>query len=107
MKKTLLTLACALVASAAIAADAETTTTTTTSSGTLTEYTPGSAFVVKESSGPVTYRYGKHVTYVTKSGKTLDEDAIRTRLKVNTPVSVGYTTEGDNRVINRVEIDDD
>lgn len=106
MKKTLLTLACALVASAAIAADVE-TTTTTTSSGTLTEYTPGSAFVVKESSGPVTYRYGKHVTYVTKSGKTLDEDAVRTRLKVNTPVSVGYTTEGDNRVINRVEIDDD
>jgi len=105
MKKTLLTLACALVASAAIAADTETSITTST--GTLTEYTPGSAFVVKESSGPVTYRYGKHVTYVTKSGKSLSDDEIKTRLKVNTPVSVGYTTEGDSRVINRVEIDDD
>jgi hypothetical protein len=104
-KKTLLSLACALVASAAIAADVE--TSLTTSSGTLTEYTPGSSFVVKESSGPVTYHYGKDVTYVTKSGKVLDDDAVRTRLKANVPVSVGYTTEGDSRVIKRVEIDDD
>jgi hypothetical protein len=105
MKKTLLSLACALVASAAIAADTETSITTST--GTLTEYTPGSAFVVKESSGPVMYHYGKNVTYVTKSGKTLSDDEVRTRLKANIPVSVGYTTEGENRVINRVEIDDD
>jgi len=106
MKKSLLTtLACALVASAAIAAEVE--TTTTTSSGTLTDYTPGTSFVVKESSGPVTYHYGKQVTYVTKSGKILGDDEVRTRLKANIPVTVGYTTEGDNRIINRVELDDD
>ena len=44
-------------------------TTTTTSTGTLHEYTPGSTFVVKETSGPVKYRYGKKVTYVTKRVK--------------------------------------
>lgn len=103
-RKTLLGLACALVASAAIAADTETSITTST--GTLTEYTPGSAFVVRESSGPVTYRYGKEVTYMTKSGKRLSDAEVRARLKVNSPVTVGYITEGGNRVINRVEIDD-
>jgi hypothetical protein len=108
MKKTVLSLACALVATAAFAADeVVTSTTTTTSTGTLSEYTPGSTFVVKESSGPVKYRYGKKVTYVTKSGKTLSDDEVKTRIKVGSPVSVHYSTEGDARVVNRVEIDDD
>ena|SRR5215207_8762439 len=107
MNKTLLSLACALAASAAFAADeVVTSTTTTTSTGTLSEYTPGSTFVVKESSGPVKYRYGKKVTYVTKSGKTLSDDEVKTRIKVGSPVSVHYATEGDARVVNRVEIDD-
>ena len=74
--------------------------------GTLTTYTPGSAFVVKESSGPVTYSYGDSVTYVTKSGKTLTDADVKTRIKVGIPVSVGYATVGDRRVISRVEIDD-
>ena len=54
----------------------------------------------------MTYRYGKTVTYVTKSGKTLSEADVKTRIKVGAPVSVHYVTEGDSRVINRVEIDD-
>ena len=68
----------ALCASAALAADVtETTTTkTTTSTGMLSEYVPSKTFIVKETSGPVTYRYGKKVTYVTKSGKTLTEDDV-------------------------------
>jgi hypothetical protein len=109
MKRTLLTLVCALATPLVFAAEVETSTTTTTSTGTgtLTEYTPGSAFVVKESSGPVTYRYGEHVTYVTKSGKTLGDDEVRTRIKAGIPVSVSYSTDGDARVINRVEVDDD
>jgi len=110
MKKLLIPLL-ALCASAAIAADETTTSTTTTktttSTGTISEYSPGQTFVVKESSGPVTYRYGKKVTYVTKKGKTLSDDEVRTRIRVGAPVSVHYITEGDNRVINRVEIDDD
>lgn len=108
MKKILIPIL-ALCASAAIAADVtETTTTkTTTSNGTITEYAPGKTFIVKETSGPVTYRYGKTVTYVTKKGKTLTEDDVRTRIKVGIPVSVSYATEGDARIVNRVEIDDD
>jgi hypothetical protein len=97
-----------LCASAAIAADVvETTTTTTTGSGTITEYAPGQTFIVKETSGPVTYRYGKTVTYVTRGGKTLTEDEIRSRVKVGIPVHVHYLRDGDARVISRVELDED
>jgi ligand-binding SRPBCC domain-containing protein len=107
MKKTILSLACAMIASVAVAQTSVTTTKTTTSSGTVHEYSPGSSFVVKESSGPVKYKYGKKVKYVTKKGKTLTDDEVRTRIKVGSPVSVHYSTEGEDRVIDRVEIDDD
>lgn len=80
---------------------------TTTGTGTVTEFTPGSTFVVKESSGPVKYKYGKEVKYVTKKGKVLTDEEVRTRIKVGAPVSVHYSTMGKDRVINRVEIDDD
>ncbi|MES2597620.1 MAG: hypothetical protein V4662_19895 [Verrucomicrobiota bacterium] len=82
------------------------TTKTVTSSGTLTEYVPGSSFIVKETSGPMTYRYGTKVAYVTRSGKILTEDDVKTRVKVGIPVSVHYGLEGETRVINRVVIDD-
>ena len=83
-----------------------TTTTTTNSDGLLHEYTPGKTFVVKETAGPMTYRYGKTVTYVTKSGKTLTEDDVKTRIRVGVPVRVQFGLEGETRVVNRVEIDD-
>lgn len=104
MNKTVLSLACALAVTTAFAADV---VTTTTSTGTISEYSPGSTFVVKESSGPVKYRYSKKVTYVTKGGKTLTDDEVKTRIKVGVPVSVQYATEGEDRVISRVEVDDD
>jgi len=105
MNKTALSLACALVVGAtAFAAEV---VTTTTSTGTIHEYSPGTTFVVKESTGPVKYRYGKKVTYVTKGGKTLTDEQVRTRIRVGTPVSVHYATEGEDRVINRIEVDDD
>jgi hypothetical protein len=112
MKTAFLLLACGLLcAGTAVAADKEKTTTTTTtktttSTGTIAEYSPGSTFVVKESSGPVTYRYGKKVTYVTKSGAEIPEAELRTRIKVGSPVSVHYDMEGDHRVVNKVVIDD-
>ncbi len=106
MKKLLIP-ALALCASVAFAAETTTTTQTTTSTGTLHEYTPGTTFVVKETSGPVKYRYGKSVTYVTKKGKTLSEDQVKARIRVGVPVSVQYSTEGETRVVNRVEIDDE
>jgi hypothetical protein len=108
---------CALLLSiGAVSAQSTSTTTTTTgggtstsvttSSGTLHEYTPGSSFVIKETSGPVSYKYGKKVVYVTKSGKTLTDEDVKTRIKVGTPVRVSYDVDGDVRMINRVEIDD-
>src|ERR1700757_2518070 len=97
MKKLILSMAVAVAAPFAWAQVSETTTTTTTTegSGTITTFTPGTSIVLKETSGPRTYNFGKTVTYVTKSGKTLDEDAVRTRVRVGAPVRVHYVGEGD------------
>jgi hypothetical protein len=109
MKKQLLTIAFACVAPFAFAQTTTTTTQTTTTedSGTITTYTPGEQIVLKESTGPKTYRFGKTVTYVTRSGKVLDEDAVRTRVKVGIPVRVHYVGEGDNVMVDRVILDED
>jgi hypothetical protein len=109
MKKVLLSMALAVVAPFAWAQVSETTTTTTTTegNGTITEYTPGTQIVLRESSGPRTYRFGKTVTYVTRSGKVLDEDVVRTRVKVGVPVRVHYVGTGDNIMVDRVILDED
>src|ERR1700704_3743880 len=109
MKKTLLSIALALVAPFAWAQTSSTTTTTTTTDGggTITEYTPGSVITLKETSGPRHYRFGKTVTYVTKSGRTLDEETVKTRIKVGIPVHVHYTGEGENLLVDRVILDED
>jgi hypothetical protein len=109
MKKVLLSIALAAAAPFAWAQVSETTTTTTTTegNGTITEFTPGSAIVLKESSGPRHYRFGKTVTYVTRSGKVLDEDTVRTRVKVGAPVRVHYTGTGDDMMVDRVIVDED
>src|SRR6058998_4233182 len=98
MKKILLSIALAIAAPFAWAQVSETTTTTTTTegSGTITEYTPGSVIVLKESSGPRTYRFGKTVTYVTRSGKVLDPDVVKTKIRVGVPVRVHYVGTGDS-----------
>src|SRR5206468_9415413 len=68
MKKMLLSMVLAVVAPFAWAQVPETTTTTTTErSGTITEYTTGSAIIIRETSGLRTYRFGKTITYVTRS----------------------------------------
>ncbi len=109
-----------LTASAAIAEDTTTTKTTTTqpdgsqqttvktttSSGTITEYEPGTTFIMKETSGPVTYRYGTKVNYITKSGKVISETDMKTRIRIGIPASVRYVTEGENRVISEIVIED-
>jgi hypothetical protein len=101
--------ALAVAAPFAWAQVSETTTTTTTTqgSGTITEYTTGGTMVLKETSGPRTYRFGKTVTYVTRSGKTLDEDTVRTRVKVGVPVQVHYVGTGDSMMVDRVILDED
>ena len=110
MKKVLLSMAlAAVVAPFAWGQVSETTTTTTTTEGNgmITEYTPGSAIVLRETSGPVRYRFGKTVTYVTRSGRVLDTADVRTRIKVGVPVSVHYIGTGDNMVVDRVILDED
>lgn len=109
MKKTLLSIALAVIAPLAWGQTSSTTTTTTTteSDGTITEYSPGSVIVLKETSGPRRYRFGKTVTYVTKSGKTLDEATVKTRIKIGIPVHVHYTGEGENLLVDRVVVDED
>ena len=110
MKKLLLSIAVAAAAPFAWAQVSETTTSTTTTTeggGTITEFTPGSAIILKETSGPRRYRFGKTVTYVTKSGKTLDEDTVRTRIKVGVPVHVHYVGSGDDMMVDRVILDED
>jgi len=109
MKKILLSMALAVVAPFAWAQVSETTTTTTTTegSGTITEYTPGNTIVLRETSGPRTYHFGKTVTYVTRSGKVLDEDTIRTRVRVGIPVRVHYVGTGDKVMVDRVILDED
>src|SRR5437868_10090788 len=109
MKKLLLSIALACVAPFAWGQVSETTTTTTTTdaTGTITEYTPGSTIVLNETGGPRHYRFGKTVTYVTRSGKVLDEDVVRTRIKVGVPVRIHYSGTGDAMVVDRVILDED
>ena len=109
MKKLLLIAALSVAAPFAWGQVAEqtTTTTTTTGNGTITEWTPGSTIVLKETSGPVHYRFGKTVTYVTRSGKVLDQAVVRERVKVGIPVRVHYMNEGSDMIVDRVTLDED
>jgi hypothetical protein len=125
MKKMLLTIALAVVASFAWGQTlrqplmktqdvpkqpqktTNTTTTATEDTGTITQYSPGSAIVLKETSGPVHYRFGKTVTYVSRSGKVLDEKTVKTRIKVGVPVRVHYAGTGENKVVDRVILEHD
>jgi hypothetical protein len=84
-----------------------TTETTSEATGTVTEYSSGSTIVLKETSGPQHYRFGKTVTYVTRSGKVLDEETVKARAKVGVPVRVHYTGTGDNVLVDRVILDED
>ena len=109
MKKLVLSVALSVVAPFVWGQVSETTTTTTTTegTGTITEFSPGSTIVLKESSGPRHYRFGKKVVYVTRSGKPLDETTVRTRIKVGVPVRVHYSGEGDAMMVDRVVLDED
>ena len=109
MKKLLLSIALACVAPFAWGQVSQTTTTTTTTdaNGTITEYTLGSAIVLKETSGPVSYHLGKSVTYVTRSGRPIDEATVKTRVKVGIPVRVHYSGTAPDITVDRVILDED
>ena len=83
------------------------TTSTTEANGTITEYTPGSAIVLRETSGPVRYRFGKTVMYMTRSGRVLDEAIVKSRIRVGVPVRVHYVGTAPNMVVDRVIVEED
>lgn len=83
-----------------------TTTRTITSRGIIDAYTPNTNFIVRESTGPVTYTYGPQTVYATPGGVILTAEQVRTRMRAGLPVSVEYVPNGDARVIQRVVIDE-
>ena len=120
MKRTIVTLACALVAPLAFAqtdttttrttttdpltGSSQTTTSTTSSEGTVTTYTPGKTIVVKTTAAdPVSYTLGTSVRYVNRAGHAIKESLIKPGARVH----VYYDGTGETRVVNRVVVDND
>jgi hypothetical protein len=116
MNKSLITIACALVAPIAFAQTSTTTTeqtttapatTTTTESttyetGTVTTYTPGKTIVVRsERSGPLTFALGTASRVIDATGKI-----VTAPLRAGQKVRVYYTGNGDTRVVERVQVED-
>jgi hypothetical protein len=116
MNKSIITVACALIAPVAFAQTSTTTTeqtttapattTTTTSTtyevGTVDTYTPGKTIVVKsERSGPVSFALGTAARVVDGAGKI-----VTAPLRAGQKVRVYYTGTGDTRVVERVQVED-
>src|SRR2546430_2283729 len=117
MNKSIITVACALIAPVAFAQTSTTTTeqtttaapatTTTTESttyeaGTVTTYTPGKTIVVKsERQGPVSFALGTAARIVNGAGKI-----VTAPLRPGQKVRVYYTGTGDTRVVEHVQVED-
>jgi hypothetical protein len=63
--------------------------------------------ILKQADRPKPYYFGKAVTYMTRSGKVLAEDAVKRRIEAPIPIQVHYSGEGANRTIDRVILDED
>jgi ABC-type Fe3+-hydroxamate transport system substrate-binding protein len=115
MKKTIITLACAMIAPIAFAQTSSTTTeqttttapatttetTTTYSAGTVTTYEPGKTIVVKSEQSPVSFALGTVARIVDGAGKI-----VTTPLRSGQKVRVYYTGTGDTRVVERVQVEE-
>jgi hypothetical protein len=115
MNKSIITVACALIAPVAFAQTSTTTTeqtttapatTTTTSTtyevGTVDTYTPGKTIVVKsERQGPVSFALGTAARVVDGAGKI-----VTAPLRAGQKVKVYYTGTGDTRVVERVQVEE-
>jgi hypothetical protein len=115
MSKTMITLACAMIAPIAFAQTSTTTTeqtttapattttdtTTTYSAGTVTTYEPGKTIVVKSEQGPVSFALGTAARIVNGAGKI-----VTAPLRSGQKVRVYYTGTGDTRVVERVQVED-
>lgn len=74
--------------------------------GVVDVYEPGTRFVVRETTGPVTYTYGPQVVYATPGGMVLTAEQVKTRMRAGLPIRVEYVTQGDSRVVRRVVIEE-
>ena len=118
MKKSMITLACAMIAPIAFAQTSATTTTertkvnpvtgttttettTTSTDGTVTTYTPGKTIVVKSEAGPVSFVLGTAARIVDGAGKI-----ITAPLRSGQKVRVYYTGTGDTRVVEHVQVEE-
>jgi hypothetical protein len=80
----------------------ETTTTTMESTGTVTEFTPGQALILKtKAAEPVHYKFGKTVRYVASDGQVVEASKIRKDSKVR----VHYIKDGEDMVVDKVIVE--
>jgi hypothetical protein len=116
VKRTIVILACALIAPLAFAQTSTTTTerttttgtepttttqtTTTYAAGTVTTYEPGKTIVVKSDEGPVSFALGTAARIVDGAGKI-----VTAPLRAGEKVRVYYTGTGDNRTVERVVVE--
>jgi len=115
MNKTVITLACAMIAPIAFAQTASTTTTETTtapatttettsttySAGTVSTYEPGKTIVVRGEEGPVSFALGTTARIVDGAGKI-----VTAPLRSGQKVRVYYTGPTEKRVVERVQVED-
>jgi|SRR6266404_1592265 len=118
MKRTIIGVACALIAPLAFAqtgiTNKQTTTTTTTepvattetttttySSGTVTTYEPGKTIVVKSEQGPVSFALGTTARIIDGAGKI-----VTAPLRAGQKVKVYYTGPTEKRVVERVVVEE-
>ncbi len=114
MKRTVIALACALVAPLAFAQTSTTTTQTTTepatttqttsttyTAGTVTTYEPGRTVIVKSEQGPVSFALGTAARIVNGAGKV-----VTAPLRAGQKVRVYYTGPTESRTVERVVVED-
>ena len=116
MKKTIVTLACALIAPLAFAQTSTTTTeqtttntqpttttetTTTYTAGTVTTYEPGKTIVVKSEQGPVSFALGTAARILNGAGHV-----VKSAVRPGQRVRVYYTGTGDTRAVEHVVVED-
>jgi hypothetical protein len=114
MKRTIIALACALVAPLAFAQTSTTTTETTTepatttettnttyTAGTVTTYEPGRTVVLKGDQGPVSFALGTAARIVDGAGKI-----VTAPLRAGQKVRVYYTGPTEHRTVERVVVED-
>jgi endonuclease YncB( thermonuclease family) len=114
MKRTIIGIACALVAPLAFAQTSTTTTETTTepatttqttsttyTAGTVTTYEPGKTVVVRGEQGPVSFALGTAARIVDSAGKV-----VTAPLRAGQKVRVYYTGPTESRTVERVIVED-